>query len=200
MSARDIRPIVPAPASRPRYPRVGAVWGAFAAGTLGVSLVPSAAHADCALPAHAGTVDPAASEGKTGDGTTSDGKNTKAKKPKVPKFEEPRPLPGRMLPPQPPGGEPMMVAPVTVEGKPSMVKPPDGGPPRVVPPQIETVRPMPGWLMPVAPVKPCKLPMKGAPTGKRPQLDGDVASVGAVRLGPDPSSSWTFARGVRRAA
>jgi hypothetical protein len=190
--SRPRLPIRPAPPSRPRYPRVGAVWGAFAAGTLSGLLSPAIAHADCALPEHRGAVDP---------GTPGTVKKP-GKKPIAAVADDPPPLPGKRVPlprPEPPrqvGGEPMrvdppgvMVAPrplppppqpLTDDVPPAVAHPiaPSGGPVHVTPPPL----PHPLGGKPIAPQAP-------RPKRAEPQLDGDVAHVGSVRYihphGPD---------------
>ncbi len=111
--SRFSRPVTPAPNARVRYPRVGAVWSAFTAGTLGVvGLGADLAHADCALPAHAGAVAPTATPAKSGGGKKS-GKQAVEKRPEAPVTRPPLP-----------GAEPAVVPPVP--GGPVRVRPLDG--------------------------------------------------------------------------
>ena len=179
--SRSRLPIRPAPPTRPRYPRAGVVWGAFAAGALGVA--PAIARADCALPEHGGAVDPG------GKGTVKKG----GKKPTTPVKIDPRPLPGKVampVPPKPPtqlGGEPMQVTPpgMMVAPRPPVPPPPppNGGPVGVSPP-LPPSHPTGGKPVSPEPPKPPSTPSK-----PDPQLDGDVAHVGSVRYihphGPD---------------
>ena len=183
MSRRERLPIRPAPTVAPRYPRVGVVWSAFAAGTLGGALVVPAAHADCALPSHTGSATP----GDPGPADKGHGKKGTAKTPTPP---PPRPdLPGKLaaaLPPPPLGGEPMAVGVVTPMGTLQRTAPPPtprGGPIHVTPP-------LPGSEPAVALPRPFGRP--GTPAKKKPEpvgLDGDTAHVGPLRYihphGPD---------------
>jgi len=132
VSAHSKLPIRPARRTSPRYPRVGVVWGAFAAGTLVVG--PSMAQADCALPAHRGAVDPG-----------GNGKGHKAPRPTPVAVSQP--LPGKIAAPKPtPPGEAVAVQPPAPIGPPQQIrgggqparvappKPPAKVPPRKVPP------------------------------------------------------------------
>ncbi len=85
---RAARPITPAPIARTRYPRVGAVWGAFAAGTLGgaAGLTGGVARADCALPAHEGAAD--AQRGKRAAALPKGNESAIAKKSSAPRVEK----------------------------------------------------------------------------------------------------------------
>jgi hypothetical protein len=175
--SRDKRPIVPAPKQRVRYPRVGVVWGAFAAGTLSGLVTPAIARADCALPEHKGAVDPG--------GKATGKKGTKTMPVAV---NEHPPLPGRMVAPHPPrpqalGGEPMPVQPPgqAVSPKPPTPPPLPREPLGGVEAPVAPVAPQ-GGPASVAPPQPKPHPLGGKPMAPKPpkpdHLDGDQAHVG----------------------
>jgi hypothetical protein len=133
---RGVRPIVPAPATRTRYPRAGFVWGAFAAGSLA-----GVAHADCALPDRGAASAKADSTAERGEGNvplkkvTQKGVVTKGADKPI-KLEQPvlRHTTGgvapRVSPPEPrppvPGAPPVVVP----SARPGNAEPPRDDPPK----------------------------------------------------------------------
>src|SRR5262245_40147467 len=162
MRPRQVRPIQPAPPTRPRYPRVGVVWRAFAAGGLSAVLGPSIARAECSLPtakeSDHGAFLPSAIGGKK-----NGKKATPMPRPQLPgKLMSTLPVPGTRIPVSPPSERRLGGVVASVEPPPLA---PRGEPARVVPP------PPPGRS---APAKPATTPtQKPEPV----HVDGDVAHV-----------------------
>ncbi len=150
------RSIIPAPSTHAGYPRIGAVWRAFAAGTLaGVAGLSGAAHADCALPDHATAANPSK------PGARPAGKPTK----------KPDGIEGTTSarkPTEPPRG--MVTGGVAPATHPSRVP--------IVRPDVVEAPMLGGVEAPVQP--PAKKPLMPKPEPKqRPQMDGGIGAVQA---------------------